>query len=192
MHVEDHHGIDDLRRMGRVEKNARLRVRLQAIVLAKRGRTAPEVADALGVSRRTIQQWIRRYNDTGIDGLRHRPGQGRRSKLSSKEKDSLIARIERGALSEDQVCTLRGRDFQRILEREFGKLYRLSSVYALLHRLGYSCLMPRPQHRQADENAQRAFKKKSPQESNRSVKPIPTGASKSGSRTKRGSANKVR
>jgi len=39
------------------------------------------------------------------------------------------------------------------------RFYRLSGVYALLHRLGYRCLMPRPRHPKADSQAQEAFKK---------------------------------
>ncbi|MFC1781069.1 transposase [Planctomycetota bacterium] len=40
--------------------------------------------------------------------------------------------------------------YQRLLEREFGVVYSLWGVYDLLHRLGYSCLCPRPQHEKAD------------------------------------------
>jgi transposase len=192
MRVEDRHGLDELRRLARAEREARMRIRVQAILLAKQGRTAEEIAETLGASRRPVQEWVRRYNHSGVDGLRHRPGQGRREKLSLAQRDRFVARIEAAAQPTDAVCTLRGRDFQRILKEEFGKLYRLSSVYALLHRLGYSCLMPRPRHPKADPAVQEAFKKKSWGRSKRSARPIPVSVWKSGSRTKRGSGNKAR
>ncbi len=192
MHVEDRHGWGELRRLARSQSDARMRIRVQAIVLAKQGRTAEEIAAALGASRRPVQEWVRRYNQAGVEGLQQRPGQGRRPKLSAEEQDRLVVRIEDGPRAEDQVCTLRGRDFQRILQQEFGKLYRLSGVYALLHRLGYSCLMPRPKHRKADPRAQEAFKKTSWRRSRRSAKHTPNNAWKSGSRMKRVSASKAR
>jgi transposase len=192
MHVEDRHGLDELRRLARSQSDGRMRIRVQAIVLAKQGRTAEEIADSLGASRRPVQEWVRRYNHAGVDGLRRRPGQGRPEKLSPQERQRFCARIEAGPREDDAVCTLRGRDFQRILGQEFGKLYRLSSVYALLHRLGYSCLMPRPKHRQADLEAQEAFKKTSWDRSRGSAPRIPRSAWKSGSRMKRGSDNKAR
>jgi len=192
MHVEDRHGLDELRRLARSQSGARMRIRMQAIVLAKRGRTAVEIAETLGVSRRPVQEWVRRYNRAGVNGLARRSGQGRRGKLSPEERDRFVARIESGPQPNDQVCTLRGRDFQRILEKEFGTLYRLSAVYALLHRLGYSCLMPRPKHRKADPQAQEAFKKKAWCRSRRSAKRIPDSASKSGSKMKRASVNRAR
>lgn len=55
MHVEDRHGLDELRREARSQTDARMRIRLQAIVLAKQGRTAEEIAEALDASRRPVQ-----------------------------------------------------------------------------------------------------------------------------------------
>ena len=192
MHVQDGHGLDELRRLARSQSDGRMRIRLQAMVLAKQGRTAEQIAAALGASRRAVQEWVRRYNQAGVEGLQRRPGQGRRQTLSAQERDRLVARIEDGPRAEDQVCTFRGRDVQRIVQQEFGKLYHLSGVYALLHRLGYSCLMPRPKHRKADPKAQQAFKKTSWQRSRRSAKYTPNNAWKSGSRMKPVSASKAR
>lgn len=192
MHVEDRHGLDELRREARSQTDARMRIRLQAIVLAKQGRTAEEIAEALDASRRPVQEWVRRYNQRGVDGLRRRSGQGRREKLSREQRERLCARLEVGPREEDEVCTLRGKDIQRILQKEFGRLYHLNGVYALLHRLGYRCLMPRPQHQKADPRAQEAFKKKSWQRSRPSRRNILTSAWRSGSRTKRASDSKAR
>jgi transposase len=192
MHVEDRHGLDELRREARSQTDARMRLRLQGIVLAKQGRTAEEIAEALDASRRPVQEWVRRYNQWGVDGLRRRPGQGRREKLSLEQRDRLCARIEAGPREEDEVCTLRGKNIQRILQKEFGKLYHLNGVYALLHRLGYSCLMPRPRHQKADPQAQEAFKKTSWHRSRPSARIILISAWRSGSRTKRASASKAR
>lgn len=161
MHVENRHGLDELRRMARAQRDARMRIRLQGVVLAAQGRPAEEIAKALDVSRRVVQKWVHRYNRSGVEGLRHRPGQGRRERLTLEERTRLCGCIEAGPRKEDEVCTLRGRDLQRILKQEFGKLYHLNGVYALLHRLGYSCLMPRPKHPKGDPQAQEAFKKTS-------------------------------
>ena len=43
MHVEFRHGLDELRQLGRAQRDARMRIRVQAIVLAKQGRTAVEI-----------------------------------------------------------------------------------------------------------------------------------------------------
>jgi transposase len=70
----------------------------------------------------------------------------------------LKQRLDAPPRPEDGVCTLRGRDIQRILEQEFGVLMSLQAVYDLLERFGYSSLMPRPQHEEANPEVQEFFK----------------------------------
>jgi transposase len=72
----------------------------------------------------------------------------------------LERRLEAGPCPEDGVCTLHAKQVQRILATELGIHRKLSSVYYLLHRLGFKCLMPRPQHPRADPARQEQFKKK--------------------------------
>ena len=60
------------------------------------------------------------------------------------------------------MCTLRGLDAVRILAAEFGATYSLAGAYALLHRLGYSCLSPRPVHERNDPAATDAFRERAP------------------------------
>ena len=162
------------------------------MLLARQGFTAPEIATCTGFSRRMVQLWVERYNAEGLAGLETKPGRGRKPPLSPEEADRLKQRIDAGPLPEDGVCTLRGQDVRRILEREFGQLRSLNAVYGLMHRLGYSSLMPRPRHPEADPAAQEEFKKNLASGSQRSRRDIPTAGSKSSTRTKRGSASKGR
>ena len=54
---------------------------------------------------------------------------------------------------------------RRWIEKQFGTIYSLTGAYDLLHRLGYSWLMPRPRHAKASKEAQEEFKKKRPRKS---------------------------
>jgi hypothetical protein len=69
-----------------------------------------------------------------------------------------MARIDAGPTAADKVCTLRGKDVQRIARDELGTDVSLTSVYRLLHKMGYSCLAPRPRHEKQDPAAQEKFK----------------------------------
>ena len=97
----------------------------------------------------------------GVKGLRDKPGRGKPPLLNSGDRECFKQRIDAGPTPEDGVCTLRGKDLQRILKEEFGKVRSLDTVYSLLHQLRYSSLVPRPQHRLADPAAQEVFKKSS-------------------------------
>ena len=48
---------------------------------------------------------------------------------------------------------------------QFGVVYSLTGAYDLLHRLGFSWLMPRPRHAKASKEVQDEFKKKRPRKS---------------------------
>ena len=159
MHVEAHHSVEQLRQLAKAQKQARMRIRLQAVVLAREGKTAPQVAGALGAARRAVQEWVARYNRAGIDGLTEGAHTGKPLKLAKDRHEQLKARLDAGALPADRVCTLRAVDVKQILEREFNVVYSLKGVYKLLHRLGYSSLAPRPRHKLAGPAAQEAFKK---------------------------------
>jgi transposase len=159
MYVEAHHSVEQLRQLAKGQKQARMRIRLQAIVLAREGKTAPQIASILGSARRAVQEWVARYNHDGIDGLIEKARTGKPPKLAKDRHEQLKARLDAGALESDGVCTLRAADVKRILEKEFNVVYSLKGVYKLLHRLGYSSLEPRPRHRLADPAAQEAFKK---------------------------------
>jgi transposase len=192
MHVADHLSLEQLQVLADREVSKNRFLRLRAVILALNGRTAPEIAAALGVGRRTVQEWVIRYNGEGVDGLSDRPGRGRPCRLTAVQLEQLRLRIDTGPLPEDGTCTLRGPEVRALLKREFGVAYSLAAVYFLLPRLGYEPLDPRPRHLRADPEAQEEFKKKSVADSTKSLANTPTSGSKSGSRTRRGSVRKGR
>ena len=157
MFVADHHTLDQLHDLVQAIPQKRLWRRAQAVVLAKQGRTAQDIADALGCSLKAVKNWVAQYNHGGIPALHERPRCGRPLRLDPQEYPRLKQRLDAPPRPEDVVCTFRGRDIQRILEREFGVLMSLQAVYDLLRRLGYSSLMPRPQHEDADPEVQEFF-----------------------------------
>jgi len=183
--------LDRLQTLVSKERQAKQRDRYRMALLALQGFEALQIADKVGYSRRTVQQWVYRYRDDGLDGLRERPRSGQPKKLPTEKETDFRKRLEDGPTPEDGVCTLRGKDIQRILAEEFGSKYSLQGIYDLLHRLGYSCLKPRPQHRKNDPKAMAAWLADAPLLSRKSGRRTLIRKSRSGSRTRRGSDNKA-
>ena len=191
MNVKARHTLDELLTLYKTERNPRLARRIQAVYLARKALSCPQIMDITAAKRRTIQNWIRWYNQDGVEGLKDKPRCGRHPKLSVAQQQKLQKRLDAGAKPPEGICVLNGPVIQRILEKEFGVLYCLNGVYELLHRLGYSCLCPRPRHQQADPELQEAFKKTFPPSWSKSKPNIRTNESKSGSRMRPGSASKA-
>jgi len=160
--VKDHLALEKLKKLERQQKDAGLAKRFRIVVLAIEVWGAVDIAMAVGLSRRACQTWVQRYNEHGLDGLQDREGRGRRSALTPKQEEQMRERLDAGPKAEDKVCTLCGSDVKNILENEFEICRSLSAVYDLLHRLGYSCLQPRPKHYRADPEAQEKFKEELP------------------------------
>ena len=158
MFVADHHTPEQLHHLAQAIPQKRLWRRAQAVVLAKQGRAAQDIADALGCSLKAVKNWVAQYNHGGIEALHERPRSGRPPRLDPQELPRLKQRLDAPPRPEDGVCTFRGLDVQRILEQEFGALMSLQAVYDLLHRLGYNDLMPRPHHEDANPEVQEFFK----------------------------------
>jgi putative transposase len=158
MFLADHHTTKQLQELAQALPQKRIWRRAQAVVLAKQGRTARDIADALGCSLKAVKNWVAQYNAGGIEALHERPRSGRPPLLDPAQYPRLKQYLDAPPRPEDGVCTLRGLDVQRILEREFGVLMSLQAVYDLLQRLGYSSLMPRPQHEDANPEVQEFFK----------------------------------
>ena len=152
--------VAELERRVRHERDALQRDRYRAAAaLAVGGADAPAIAARLGRSRRAVQAWAYAYRDGGVDALRPGRSTGRPTKLPRDREAAFAGRIDAGPTDADGgVCTLRGRDAVRILADEFGVTYTLDGAYDLLHRLGYSCLKPRPVHEDNDPVAAAAFK----------------------------------
>jgi len=161
MTVKNNHTIKQLLSLAKTEKDKHLAVRIQVVALAKQGLTCPAIVEMTGYCRRTIQKWIARYNQCGIKALSDKPRSGRPVKLPIDQYDQFCARVDAGPNPSDRTATFYGRDIQQILKKEYGVVYSLDGIYKLLHRLGYSCLRPRPRHNKADAVAQEAFKKTS-------------------------------
>ncbi|MBA4030417.1 MAG: hypothetical protein C0478_05935 [Planctomyces sp.] len=189
--IKPHLSLPELKRIERAEKDADRVRRLRIVILGIEGWTAPAIAMAVGLSRRICQRWAARYNDEGLQGLDDRRGNQAGLPLNPEQQAEFQARIEDDPTPEDTVCALRGKDLQRILEREFQLLRSLSSVYWLLHKLGYSSLLarsiPAPTRRPSHSS-----KPVGGNDSTRSPDSIPRSGCGSTSRTSRGSDNRGR
>jgi len=190
MYVTPHHTLDELQqRQDRADRPAMV-LKLRAVILARRGWIAPAIAEALGKSVRTIQQWVGDYNRAGLDGLTDRRG-GNRRHLDASQEQQLREHLD--TLADDPNDGVRhAADLIPLIEQLFGVTYSLTGLYALLHRLGYAWLMPRQRHEKNDPAKIETFKKTPRRSCNRSPTTIPTRRSRSGSKMKHALASKAR
>jgi transposase len=84
MPVHDHLSLDESRLLAKASAEKQVWVRYQVVILAAQGRSASEVASALGCGVRAVQGWVVRYNRGGpgshavlvLDGADYHAGEG--------------------------------------------------------------------------------------------------------------------
>jgi len=156
------HSAADLRAAASKSDDAAQVRRLLAIALALDGDPRSEAAERSGMDRQTLRDWVHRYNDGGIDGLKSRSSPGRAPRLTDAQKAELKALVIEGPDPErDGVVRWRCADLQAVIERRFSVQVHESTVGKWLHQLGLTRLQPRPVHPKKDPAAERAFKKTS-------------------------------
>ena len=149
-----------LRRLAKGEDDARVSRRFLAIANALSGMDRKAAAEAAGMDRQTLRDWVLRYNADGIAGLCDRWGKGRPSRLEPHEQAELTQIILRGPDPEAYGISAYTRDdLVRIAEQRFGKSFHPASMSRVLRRMGLSRQKARPSHPMKDPAAAEAFKK---------------------------------
>ena len=138
----------------RAEPTAEVRTRLHALWRLRLGESPTAVAAVVGISRNTVQRWLRWYRAGGLAEVRshRRGGHGSPCFLTEEQQARLVEEAAKGVFATAQAV----RDW---LEEQFGVVYAVGSLYTLLPRLGIRLKTPRPRHSNADPQVQAAWKK---------------------------------
>jgi transposase len=117
--------------------------RLRALELKRKGWKQRDIADALGVTKGAVSQWMKRAEEEGVEGLMRKPPPGARPRLSEEQHERLPELLERGA----EAYGFRGEVWTcarvaRVIREKFGVTYHPAHVSRLLRALGLSLHKP--------------------------------------------------
>jgi transposase len=149
-----------------------------------------------GMDRQTLRDWVHRFNVSGPEGLIDNRTEGPKPRLSEEELAQFAKIVETGPDREkDGIVRWRRVDLnlKRVIAERFGVDFHPRYVGKLLKKLGFSHISARPRHPAQDERIVEGFKKNFPRACDALISqgcPI-RRRSKSGSRTKPGSARRT-
>jgi transposase len=113
------------------------------------------VADFTDITRQTLTNWIRSFNQKGIDGLVDRPRRGAPRKISEEQNQSykdLIKHPDKAG-----VTHWTGVKFHGYLRNELGHELGYSTVIRWLHDQNFTLNVPQPWPDRQDEQARQKF-----------------------------------
>lgn len=154
---------EQLRTLSNSCSNSHQTRRLLALAAIYDGMTRTDAARIGGMDIQTLRDWVIRFNEAGLDGLKNRAAPGRRRRLSEAQMAELSTLVARGPPHKEQGLTRwRCVDLKHEIEARFGVHYHERTISKLLHALGFSHISGRPQHPHQNEATMDAFKKTSP------------------------------
>jgi transposase len=136
--------------------------RLHAVLLVAHGITCPDVARLLGDAPRTVEYWVGRFQQQGLDGLLEGKHPGRPSRLTPEQ----LAGVNRAlrdtpALSGMSANLWDGRTLSAWIDKEYAVHLGPRQCQRLFRQLHFRLRKPRPVIAGATPTRKKAFKKNS-------------------------------
>lgn len=135
-----------------------IEIRQSAVRAVLQGMPVGQVAAAYHVDRTTLYRWVQRFEQSGEDGLRRRPGSGRPRKLEELTESELRGIILSPASEfgfETDLWTV-GR-LRRVIRDELGVLVSKNTMWRRLRDAGLTYQKPEREYFEADDKARQTW-----------------------------------
>lgn len=111
----------------------------------KQGKNQQLIAELLGCNQSSISRLIAKYNRHGrVENLKR---SGRPTMLTKDNLEIIRGKITREVkAANEKYCSLNTKQMSKIIKQEVGKEYSERHVERIMHKIGFSRIMPRPQH----------------------------------------------
>ncbi len=134
--------------------------RLHVVLMALRFKSAREAAELYQEPLRTVQYWMQRFFDQGVEGLKNESIPGRPSRLSEQQKQELqqvLMKSPRRVGYSQQNWD--GKLLSYHIQESYQLTLKVRQCQYLLHQLGFTLQRPRPMPL-GDPEKKADFKKK--------------------------------
>ena len=136
-------------------RSGRSRDRMVAIRALILGEAYETVYRIFNVSQRTLQRWVARFNEAGIDGLIERPRPGRPRKIPPERASALCESFAHPESAGQLHWT--AKKFHGYLNDQVGVEVGYSTVVRWLHEQDFRLKVPQPWPDRQDEDLREAF-----------------------------------
>jgi len=134
--------------------------RLRAWELKEKGWKQQRIAEALGVTKGAVSQWMKKAKTGGVETLCHRKPTGAPSRLTASQKSELPELLSKGSESygfRGEIWTCER--VAEVIRRHYGVSYHPSHVSRILRSLGWSLQKPKRRANQRNEDEIREWLK---------------------------------
>lgn len=147
---------DEIRR----SEESRYDHRLHGVLLVAQGMSCPEVSRILGDAPRTVEYWVRRFEDKGLAGLVERERSGRPRRLNDRQLEEINTVLRQPPESAGIAGGLwDGKGMAAFIKKQYGVILGVRQCQYMFKSFGFRRRKPRPLIARADSGLQEAYKK---------------------------------
>lgn len=149
---------DEIRR----SEESRYDHRLHGVLLVAQGMTCPKVAELLGDAPRTVENWVRRFEEEGLSGLVEGIHSGRPTRLTDPQLKAIDQLLRKSPESVGLTGILwDGKTLSAFIKDRYDIDLGVRQCQRLFKRFGFRLRKPRPVIARANPELQENFKKNS-------------------------------
>ena len=151
---------EQIKALMRKDERYTIGLRLYAVYQVSLGQSSRKLEDLYNTSFKQITNWVHRFEQSGIDGLRDKAGRGRKSKLSDEQLSNIYSML----LTESpqhhgyNTATWTGPLLIEWISRNYGIEYKKAQIYNILKSLGLSYQKGRGMYPEENIQKQDVFK----------------------------------
>jgi transposase len=113
-------------------------IKIAALLLTLEGQRPGWIAEILGLSRQSLNLWIHKVNDDGLESLKPEPRPGRPARLTAEVRRKLEKDLEKPPLDLGLPrAQWDGPTLAKYLYRSFGIKIKVRQAQYWMHQLGY-------------------------------------------------------
>ena len=139
-------------------KDGKLAKKLLAIINYSR-LPSPELSKIFKVSTKTILNWIKKYREEGLEGLKEKRGGNYPPKLETEKWEEFLSYVIEGKNFDGQEINWTLKKMVKALESQYGVKISEEGVRVRLKKSNVVLRRPRRRHYKANQAAQESFKK---------------------------------
>jgi transposase len=150
----------DIKSMFNSDDKYKIGLRLYAVYQVSLGQPSRKLEELYNTSFKQITNWVHRFEKEGLDGLRDKPGRGRKSNLTLEQQKRLTELLEKESPQDYQynTNTWTGPLLIDWISNHFNVTYKKAQIYNIIKSLGFSYQKSRGIYPETSPEAQEAFK----------------------------------
>ncbi len=153
---------DQIKALFNSEDKYRIGLRLYAVYQVAKGKPSRQLEELYNTSFKQILNWVSRFEQEGIEGLRDKKGRGRKSQLTDEQR----SRLKKMLLNEEPLAygynsaTWTGPLLIDWIAKNWEIAYKKTQIYSIIKSLGLTYQKSKGFYPEADHQQQEEFKSK--------------------------------